>query len=79
MIFDVNFFEKFNNQTNHASTAAQITLLNDDGSLTDGTFGISMPLTVLTNVAFNEGDVMMVDLSVKAVGTGSDALVEVAC
>tara|TARA_R100000742_G_C4276494_1_gene97622 strand:+ start:1170 stop:2189 length:1020 start_codon:yes stop_codon:yes gene_type:complete len=74
-----DFFEKFNNQTNHASTAAQITLLNDDSSLTDGTFGISMPLTVLTNVAFNEGDVMMVDLSVKAVGTGSDALVEVAC
>ena len=38
-----------------------------------------MPKTVLTNVAFNEGDVMMLDISVKAVGDGSNALVEVAC
>ena len=36
-------------------------------------------LTVLTNVAFNEGDVMMLDVSVKAVGDGSNALVEVSC
>ena len=42
-------------------------------------FGISIPKTVLTNVSFNEGDVMMLDLSVKGVGDGSNALVEVAC
>ena len=77
-----DFFEKFNNQTNHSSTAAQATLLNHQASLADGSFGINIPLSVLTNVAFNEGDIMMLDLSVKAVGSGptsSTALVEVAC
>ena len=69
----------FNNQTQHAATAAQATLLNNDSSLTDGAFGISMPKTFLTNVAFNEGDVMMLDVSVKAVGDSSNALVEVSC
>ena len=69
----------FNNQTQDGSTAAQATILNNDGSLTDGAFGISMLKTVLTNVAFNEGDVMMLDVSVKAVGDASNALVEVAC
>ena len=36
----------------------------------------------MTNVAFNEGDAMMLDVSVKAVGAGigsGDALFEVAC
>lgn len=42
-------------------------------------FGISMPKSIITNVSFNEGDIMMLDLSVKAVGDGSNALVEVAC
>tara|TARA_R110002012_G_scaffold32664_1_gene96197 strand:+ start:514 stop:1542 length:1029 start_codon:yes stop_codon:yes gene_type:complete len=77
-----DFFEKFNNQTNHSSTAAQATLLNHQASLANGSFGINIPLSVLTNVAFNEGDIMMLDLSVKAVGSGptsSTALVEVAC
>ena len=69
----------FNNQTQDGSTAAQATLLNNDNSLTDGAFGISIPKSFLTNVAFNEGDVMMMDVSVKAVGDGSNALVEVAC
>ena len=80
--YDVNtepLIASFNNQTQQASTAAQATLLNNDSSLTDGAFGISMPTTVLTNVTFNEGDVMMLDVSVKAVGDGSNALVEVAC
>tara|TARA_R100001015_G_C4635112_1_gene203524 strand:- start:7733 stop:8752 length:1020 start_codon:yes stop_codon:yes gene_type:complete len=69
----------FNNQTQQGATAAQESLLNNDGSLTDGAFGILMAKSVLTNVAFNEGDVMMLDISVKAVGDGSNALVEVAC
>ena len=72
-------FASFNNQTQQGATAAQATILNNDGSLGDGTFRISMPTTVLTNVAFNDGDVMMLDVSVKAVGDGSNALVEVSC
>ena len=80
--YDVNtepLIASFNNQTQQAATAAQASLLNNDSSLTDGAFGISMPKSVLTNVAFNEGDVMMLDISVKAVGDSSNALVEVAC
>ena len=69
----------FNNQTQQAATAAQETKLNHQDALADGSFGISMPKTILTNVAFNEGDVMMLDVSAKAVGDGSNALVEVAC
>jgi hypothetical protein len=75
-----DMFEVFNNQSTGASKGA--TILNNDGSLTDANFGISMPASILTNVAFNEGDVMMLDLSVKALGSGvasSTALVEVAC
>ena len=59
-----------------------VTLLNNDSALTGANFGINIPASVLTNVAFNEGDVMMLDLSVKAVGSGvgsSTALVEVSC
>ena len=80
--YDVNtepLIASFNNQTQEGSTASQATILNNDGSLNDGAFGISMPKTILTNVAFNEGDVMMLDIAVKAVGDGSNALVEVAC
>ena len=80
--YDVNtepLIASFNNQTQEGSTASQATILNNDGSLNDGAFGIKMDKTILTNVAFNEGDVMMLDISVKAVGDGSNALVEVAC
>ena len=72
-------FERFNNQTQEGATAAQPTLLNHQSALAADNFGISIPKTVLTNVSFNEGDVMMLDLSVKGVGDGSNALVEVAC
>ena len=76
-----DMFEVFNNQTTGASKG--VTLLNNDSTLTDANFGINMPASILTNVAFNEGDIMMLDISVKAVGTGgigsSTALVEVAC
>ena len=75
-----DMFEVFNNQATGASKGA--TILNDDNGLTDASFGISFPASVLTNVSFNEGDIMMLDLSVKAVGSGigsSTALVEVAC
>jgi len=69
----------FNNQTQQGATAAQASILNNDDTLNDGLFGISFPKSILTNVAFNEADVMMLDISVKAVGDGSNALVEVAC
>ena len=75
-----DMFNVFNGQSTGASKGA--TILNNDASLTDANFGISFPASVLTNVAFNEGDIMMLDLSVKAVGSGigsSTALVEVAC
>lgn len=74
------FFENFQDQATGASEGA--TLLNDDSSLTDGSFGISIPASVMTNVAFNEQAMMMMDVSVKAIGAGvgsSTALVEVAC
>ena len=72
-------FERFNNQTQEGATAAQPTLLNHQLALAADNFGISIPKTVLTNVSFNEADVMMLDLSVKGVGDGSNPLVEVSC
>ena len=54
------FFENFQDQVTGASEGA--TLLNNDSSLTDGAFGISMPASVMTNVAFNEQAMMMMDL-----------------
>ena len=75
-----DMFEILNGQSTGASKG--VTLLNNDATLSDTIFGINIPGSVLTNVAFNEGDIMMLDLSVKAVGSGigsSTALVEVAC
>ena len=80
--YDVNtepLIASFNNQTQQGATAAQESKLNHQDALANGSFGIVMAKSVLTNVAFNEGDVMMLDISVKAVGDGSNALVEVAC
>ena len=75
-----DMFEVLNGQSTGASKG--VTLLNNDATLSDTIFGINMPASILTNVAFNEGDGMMLDLSVKAVGSGvgsSTALEEVAC
>ena len=74
-----DLFEKFNNQTQEGATGSQATLLNHQSGLAADNFGISIPKTILTNVAFNEGDVMMLDVSVKGVGDGSNPLVEVSC
>ena len=71
------FFENFLDQVTGASEGA--TLLNHQAALTDAKFGISFPASVITNVAFNEQAMMMMDVSVKATGGGSTALVEVAC
>ena len=43
----------------------------------DGKFGIDTANGVLTNVALSEGDIMMLDCSLKAVDDGTDALLEV--
>ena len=75
-----DMFENFNDQSTGASEGA--TKLNHQSALADASFGISMPLSVFTNVAFNEQTMMMLDVSIKAVGSGvgsSTALVEVAC
>tara|TARA_R110001592_G_scaffold80295_4_gene239342 strand:+ start:15 stop:1034 length:1020 start_codon:yes stop_codon:yes gene_type:complete len=80
--YDVNtepLIASFNNQTQQAATAAQETKLNHQDAFADGSFGILMAKTILTNVAFSEGDVMMLDISAKAVGDSSNALVEVCC
>tara|TARA_R100001443_G_scaffold4137_1_gene12357 strand:- start:45 stop:1040 length:996 start_codon:yes stop_codon:yes gene_type:complete len=38
-------------------------------------FGLDMQNGVLTDVAYNEGDIMMLDIAMKAVDDGSDALI----
>ena len=43
----------------------------------NGKFGIDTANGVLTNVAYSEGDIMMLDVSIKAVDDGTDALLEV--
>jgi hypothetical protein len=43
----------------------------------NGNFGIDTANAVLTNVAYSEGDIMMLDVSFKAVDDGTDALLEV--
>ena len=40
----------------------------------NGAFGIDTANGVLTNVAYSEGDIMMLDVSIKAVDDGTDAL-----
>ena len=40
----------------------------------DGNFGVDTANAVLTNVALSEGDIMMLDCSLKAVDDGTDAL-----
>ena len=40
----------------------------------NGKFGIDTANGVLTNVAYSEGDIMMLDVSIKAVDDGTDAL-----
>ena len=71
------YFENFQDQGTGTSEGA--TLLNHQAALADANFGISMPASVITNVAFNEQAMMMLDISIKATGGGSTALVEVAC
>ena len=73
-------FENFHDQVTGASEGN--TLMSADGTPSDGSFEFSFPKSILTSVAFSEGDMMALDLSVKALGSGIDsttALVEVSC
>tara|TARA_Y100000593_G_scaffold54392_1_gene101673 strand:+ start:182 stop:1198 length:1017 start_codon:yes stop_codon:yes gene_type:complete len=73
-------FENFHDQVTGQSEGA--TLMATDTAPSDGEFEFKLATSVITNVAFNEGDMMMLDVSVKAVGAGigsSDALFEISC
>ena len=73
-------FANFHDQSTGASEGA--TLMATDDTPSDGEFEFKFAGSVITNVAFNEGDMMMLDVSVKAVGSGigdSTALFEIAC
>ena len=43
----------------------------------NGKFGVDTANGVLTNVAYSEGDIMMLDVSIKAIDDGTDALLEI--
>jgi hypothetical protein len=83
VVYDNNFkglFNTFDDQTTGASQGA--TLMATDDTPSNGEFEFKMANSVLTDVSFNEGSVMMLDVSVKALGTGigsSTALIEVSC
>ena len=63
----------FQAQTGASSVAE--TLLANASTPANGTFGYKISQGILTNVAFNEGDIMMLDCSVKAVGDNSSGAV----
>jgi hypothetical protein len=83
VLYDDNFtglFETFNNQTTGASQG--VTLMNPSATIADGNFGFKMASSIITDVSFNEANLMMLDVSVKALGAGegsSTALIEVGC
>ena len=73
-------FKNFHDQVTGASEGA--TLMAHQATLVDGAFGFKLPNSVMTSVAFSEGDIMALDVSVKAVGSGvgdSGAIFEVSC
>lgn len=83
VLYDTNFidlFETFNNQTTGASQG--ITSMNPDSTIGDSDFGFKMSNSIITELSYNEGNLMMLDVSVKALGSGegsSTALITVGC
>ena len=61
--------QDFNTQTSGTADDAGCLTLTQ-GTATN--FSISMPRGILTNVAYNEGDIMMLDVEMKGIGSGSD-------
>ena len=73
-------FENFHDQATGASEGAP--LMATDATPSNGEFEFKLAGSVITSVAFSEGDMMSLDVSVKAVGSGigsSTALFEIAC
>jgi hypothetical protein len=73
-------FESFHDQVTGASEGA--TLMATDDTPSNGEFEFKFENSVITNVAFSEGDLMGLDISIKAVGAGigsSTNLFEIAC
>jgi hypothetical protein len=60
----------FDTQTEHDN--ADLLTLNQT---TDEVTSIAIPCGVLTNVTYNEGDAMMLDVELKALNNGSDAVI----
>lgn len=83
--YDANtdvLFKNFHDQVTGAASGEGATLMGTDATPSDGEFEFKFPKSVITNVAFSEGDMMMLDVSVKAVGSGigdSTELFEVSC
>ena len=72
--------ENFHDQSSGASEGAL--LMGTDSTPSDGEFEFKFANSIITNAALSEGDVMALDVSVKAVGAGtgsSDLLFEIAC
>tara|TARA_Y100000593_G_scaffold92270_1_gene183316 strand:+ start:608 stop:1609 length:1002 start_codon:yes stop_codon:yes gene_type:complete len=61
---------EFDTQTEHDN--ADLLTLNQT---TDTATSIAIPCGIMTNVAYNEGDVMMLDVELKALNNGSDAVI----
>ena len=81
VLYDNNFldmFERFNTTQVAGSSTGQ-TLMAHQASLADGTFGFDMPRSVITNISFNEGASMMLDIEVKAVGNNSNKFLGISC
>lgn len=81
VLYDNNFldmFERFNT-TQVAGATTGATLMNHQASLVDSYFGFKFAKSIITEVAFNEGASMMLDVSVKAIGSGTADLFEIAC
>ena len=81
VLYDNNFldmFERFNT-TQAAGATTGATLMNHQASLVNEYFGFKFPKSIITEVSFNEGSSMMLDVSVKAIGSGTADLFEIAC
>ena len=62
------FVNGYDGQSSHNATNSFVITNNN-------AFGISIDNAVYTNVAYSEGDVMMLDVSMKSVDDGTDALI----
>ena len=73
-------FENFHDQVTGASEGA--TLMATDATPSDGEFEFKFANSAITSLSLSEGDLMSLDVSVKALGAGvgsSDLFFEVAC